>query len=349
MRAVPAKVLGVVAIWRAAAAAALLATVLVAPPVADAGTLEDVRARGSLECGVSDGVTGFSLFENGRWAGLDVEFCSAIAAAVLGNKDAVRFRPLPVGDRFRALMSGEVDVLARNTTWTLSRDTELGVRFVDVLFYDGQGFLVPRTHALASALELSGAKICVMSATLAEPALARFFSVRRMRFQPVASPHWTELVANYVSGVCNVLTADLTTLAVERSRLANPAEHVLLPELVSKEPLAPAVRDNDMQWFAVVRWTLKALIAAEELGLTRANVVAMRGGHTSEELAGFFGASIGATMGLPPDWAFQIVKQVGNYGEIFERTVGQGSSLKLERRLNDLWSRGGLMYAPPMR
>jgi len=323
--------------------------VLLWGPSGHAATLDVVKARGHLECGVSGDVPGFSIADaQGRWTGFDVDFCSAVAAAVLGNKNAVKFRQLSVGNRFRALTSGEVDVLAGNATWTLSRDTELGVRFVDVLFHDGQGFLVPRTHALASALELSGAKICALSGTHAEAALARFFSVRKMRYQLIAAEHWGDLVMQYTSGVCNVLTADLTTLAIERSRFADPDAHVLLPELVSKEPLAPAVRADDAEWFLIVRWTLMALISAEELGVTSANADVVSG-SAGEEIAGFLSASSGGAMGLPPDWAFQVIRQVGNYGEIFERNVGMRSPLKLKRRLNDLWSRGGLMYSPPMR
>ncbi|MEW5962923.1 MAG: amino acid ABC transporter substrate-binding protein [Pseudomonadota bacterium] len=306
-----------------------------------------MRARGHLECGVSDGVAGFSTVdERGRWSGLDVDLCRALAVAVLGDRSAVKLRPLPVADRFRALEAGEVDVLARNTTWTLSRDSERGVRFVDVLFYDGQGFLAPRTHALASALELTGAKVCVLAGAGAEAALAGFFNARRMRYQLVASAHWDELVRLYESGGCTVLSADISALASARSRLSLPSDHVLLPEMVSKEPLGPWVRASDSQWFAIVRWTLKVLIAAEELGISSTSVEAMQAAG-SEAVARLLGG--GAGLGLAPDWALQIVRQVGSYGELYERSLGQGSPLKLKRGLNDLWTRGGLMYAPPIR
>ena len=318
---------------------------------AHAGLLDAVRARGHVECGVSDGVPGLSTVDaSGRWSGLDVEFCAALAAATLGRADAVKYRPLSDADRFKALARGDVDLLARNTAWTLSRDTELGVRFVDVLLYDGQGFLVPRTHALASALELSGARICVQSGTHAEAGLAGFFAARKMRYQPVVSERWSALVQLYAGGQCSVLTGDLTVLASERSRLANPTDHVLLPELISKEPLAPAVGADDSQWFAGVRWTRMALVAAEELGITSANAEALRASGSEAQRA-FLGAGapLGSAIGLAPDWAFQVVRQVGNYGEIFSRNLGSDSPLALERRLNDLWSRGGLMYAPPVR
>lgn len=314
---------------------------------ATASTLETVRARGHLECGVSDGVAGFSTVdEKGRWSGLDVDFCRALAVAVLGDKTAVKFRPLSVADRFRALEAAEIDVLARNTTWTLSRDSEQGVRFVDVLFYDGQGFLAPRTHALASALELTGAKVCVLKGTGAEAALAGFFNARRMRFRLVASAHWDEVVHLYDKGECTVLSADISVLASARSRLSVPADHVLLPEMVSKEPLGPWVRASDSQWFAIVRWTLKALVAAEELGMSSASAQAMQAAG-SEAVAPVHGG--GASLGLASDWMLQIVRQVGSYGEIYEQNLGQASPLRLKRGLNDLWTRGGLMYAPPIR
>lgn len=319
--------------------------VLVGGPRAAASTLETVRARGHLECGVSDGVAGFSIVdEQGRWSGLDVDFCRALAVAVLGDRAKVKFRALTVADRFRALETGEVDVLARNTSWTLSRDSEAAVRFVDVLFHDGQGFLAPRTHALASALELTGAKICVLAGTGAENALAGYFNAKRMRHQVVSSAHWGELVRLYESGHCTVLSADISVLAAARSRLAAPAEHVLLPEMVSKEPLGPWVRSSDAPWFAIVRWTLQLLIAAEEIGLTSAGVATGAGGEALARLRGG-----GAGLGLAPDWAEQVVRQVGSYGEIYERNLGLGSPLRLKRGLNDLWTRGGLMYAPPMR
>jgi general L-amino acid transport system substrate-binding protein len=314
-------------------------------------TLERVRARGHLVCGVSEGTPGFSVSDaTGNWTGLDVEFCRAVAAAVLGNHNAVKFRPLSVADRFRALADGDVDVLARSTTWTLSRDTELIARFVGTLFHDGQGFLVRRAHSLTSVFELSGASICVLAGTSAERGLTDFFRAQQMRYQLVSAVRWEELVRAYQAGSCTLLSADVTLLAVERGRFANPADHILLPELVLKEPLGPAVRQGDEQWFSIVRWVLMALINAEELGVSSANADDMRA-SAIVSVRQFLGieASHGQGLGLKDDWAYRIVKQVGNYGEVFQRTVGADSTLGLERGFNDLWTRGGLMISAPFR
>ena len=286
----------------------------------------------------------------GQWSGLDVEFCSALAVGIFGKKDAVKFLNISVGDRFKALADGKVDVLSRMTAWTLTRDTELGARFVGVLFYDGQGFLVPRGHAIASVLELSGASVCVLPGSSGERGVTDFFGQRKMRFQLVTSDHWEHLVKTYAAGGCTVLTGDMSLLANERVRLANAAEHMMLPEMITKEPLGPAVKAGDEQWFSIVRWNYMALIAAEELGLTSANVDAMKT-STVLDIRRFLGleADLGAPLGLARDWAYQIVKQVGNYAEMFERTLGQGSPFKLERGWNNLWTKGGLMYAMPLR
>ena len=314
-------------------------------------TLETMRARGHVLCGISEPQPGFSEINEARVrSGLDVEFCSALAAAVFGTKDAVKFWPLSANDRFKALQTGDVDVLARGATWTLSRDTELGARFAGVLFYDGQGFLTRRGNAVTSVLELSGASICALPGPAGEQGVADFFNAQRMRYQMVMQAHWDDVVKAYAAGNCTVLSGDVSLLAAARSKLRQPAEHIILPELITKEPAGPAVRQDDPQWFAVVRWTLMALNEAEELGITSANVDAMRT-STEPEVRRFLGleANLGQALGLPRDWAYQIVKNVGNYGEIFDRTLGAKSNLKLARGLNNMWSKGGLMYAMPFR
>ena len=316
-----------------------------------ASRLDAVKARGYVNCGVGEAVAGFSQVNaKGQWSGLDVEFCSALAASVFGSKDAVKFRNLAAADRFKALEDGEVDVLTRATAWTLTRDTELGARFAGVLFYDGQGFLVPRGHAISSVLELSGASVCVLPGSSGERAVSDFFGQRKMRYQLVTLEHWGELVKTYAAGGCTVLTGDISMLAAERSHFVAANDQILLPETISKEPLGPAVKSGDDQWFSVVRWNYMALIAAEEMGLTSANVDAMKSSPVLD-IRRFLGleADLGAPLGLARDWAYQIVKQVGNYAEIFDRTLGAGSAIKLERGLNSLWTKGGLMYAAPLR
>lgn len=313
--------------------------------------LQEVRERGHLLCGVSEGTPGFSEADrSGKWHGLEVEFCAALAAAVLGNKDAVKYRQLSAQDRYSALASGDVDVLASAATWTLSRDTELGIRYTETLFYDGQGFLVRRAHALSSVFELSGASICAMAGTSADRALSDFFRAHQMRFQLVSAAHWQDVVKAYASESCTLLSGDLTVLAQERAKLATPTDHILLPEVVLKEPIGPAVAQGDDQWFSIVRWTLLALISAEEIGLDSSNVDEMRQSplvHVKQFLG--IDSNPGQGMGLAADWAYQIVKQVGNYGEIFNRTLGAKSIFKLERGMNDVWTRGGLLFSPPFR
>lgn len=330
---------------------AVVSILVLTGPAMSAGVLDKVKARGYVNCGVTDNAPGFSQVNpRGQWSGLDVEFCSALAAAIFGNKDAVKFRALPASERYRSLKDGEIDVLMRASSWTLSRDTDLGARFVGVLFYDGQGFLVPRGHAIASVLELSGASVCVLPGSSGERNVSDFFSQRRMRYQLVTSEKWDHLVKTYRGGGCTVLTGDLSTLATERSRFSDPGEHVLLPEMISKEPMAPAVRANDENWFSIVRWTYMALVTAEELGLTSANAENMRT-STVLDVRRFMGVetNLGSALGLSREWAFDIVRQVGNYGEIFDRTVGQDAPFKLERGLNNLWTKGGLMYGAPLR
>jgi general L-amino acid transport system substrate-binding protein len=340
----------------------LLSAVLVAgmflpasgPAGAAAGpgtTLDTIRARGNVLCGISEPEPGFSEINEARVrSGLDVEFCTALAAAVFGSKDAVKYWPLSPNGRFKALQSGDVDVLSRGATWTLSRDTELGARFAGVLYYDGQGFLTRRGNAVASVLELSGASICALPGPMGEQGVADFFNAQRMRYQLVTQAHWDDVVKAYAAGDCTVLSGDVSMLAVARAKMKQPTDHMILPELITKEPAGPAVRQDDAQWFAVVRWTLMALIEAEELGITSANVDAMRASN-APEVRRFLGleANLGQALGLPRDWAYQVVKNVGNYGEIFDRTLGAKSNLKIARGLNNLWTKGGLMYAMPFR
>ncbi|MFT3731043.1 MAG: amino acid ABC transporter substrate-binding protein [Hyphomicrobium sp.] len=312
--------------------------------------LDAVRARGKVVCGVQDHAPGFSeVSTRGVWSGMDIEFCSALAAAVLGDRDAVKFLSLNAADRFKSLQDNDVDVLL-GTSWTLTRDTELGARFAAPLYYDGQGFIIPRNHSIASVLELSGASICVLVDTSDEAAISDYFGSRKMRYQLITSDRWEDLIKTYSSGGCTVLTGDMTLLAYEKNRLANGADHMLLPEMISKEPYGPAVRLGDDGWFAIVRWTAMALIAAEEMNISSSNIDTMKA-SPSHEVRRFLGldADLGAPLGLSRDWAYQIVRQVGNYGEIFDRTFGQSSPLKLERGLNNLWSKGGLMYAEPFR
>ena len=314
-------------------------------------TLEAVKARGYINCGVGENSPGFSeVDERGQWKGLEVEFCSALAAAVFGDKAAVKFRALQAADRFKALQEGEIDVLLRSTAWTLSRDSDLGVRFTAVLFFDGQGFLVPRGHAVSSVLELSGASICVLPGGSGERTVSEFFTRSKMRYQLITSPRWEDLVKAYVAGGCTVLTGDMSLLAGQRSRMAPAADHVILSELISKEPIGPFVKSGDDTWFTIVRWTALSLFAAEELGLTSANVGGMDG-SSFQDVRRFIGldSNLGQPLGLARDWAMQVVKQVGNYGEIFERTFGQGSPFKFDRGHNNLWTKGGLMYAAPFR
>lgn len=334
-----------------AASFVIAAVSTTAATLAAAGTLETVKARGHILCGVGEDAPGFSRSdERGQWSGLDVEFCRALAVAVLGSKDAVKFRSLSPADRFNALTSGEIDVLSGATSWTLSRDTELGIRFVDTLFYDGQGFLVRRSNALTSVLELSGSSVCVQTGTSAEQGLVDFFKAHQMRFQLVVADRWEEIIKAYATGGCTLLTGDMSSLALERTRLANPADHMLLPELITKQPTGPAVRLGDEQWFAIVRWTLMALVAAEEMGLSSQNSDASRSSPLLD-VRRFLGvdANLGRGLGLVQDWAYQIVKQVGSYGEIYDRNLGVKSMLRLERGINNLWTRGGLLYAAPFR
>jgi general L-amino acid transport system substrate-binding protein len=323
----------------------------VAAQGASAQTLKAVKDRGMLNCGANGTLAGFGLPDaQGNWTGLDVDFCRAIAAAVLNDATKVKFVPLSTKDRFTALQSGEVDVLARNTTWTSSRDTSLGLNFVGVNYYDGQGFIVRKTLKVNSALELNGAAVCVQQGTTTELNLADYFGAHKMQLKTVTFATAGIVSLHRLIGRCDAYTTDASALYAERLRVANPNDHVILPEIISKEPLGPVVRHGDDQWFDVVKWTLFAMFDAEELNINSKNLdEAMK--STNPEIKRFVGTegNYGEQLGLSKDWAARIVKLVGNYGESFERNVGQGSPLKIERGLNKLWNKGGIQYAPPIR
>ena len=323
----------------------------VAAQNASAQTLKAVKDRGMLNCGANGTLAGFGLPDaQGKWTGLDVDFCRAIAAAVLNDSEKVKYVPLSAKDRFTALQSGEVDVLARNTTWTSSRDTSLGLNFTGVNYYDGQGFMVRKALKVNSALELNGASVCVQQGTTTELNLADYFSANKMQLKSVTFATANEAVKAYDAGRCDAYTTDASALYAERLRVSDPNDHIILPEIISKEPLGPAVRHGDDQWFDIVKWTLFAMMNAEELNISSKNVdEALK--STNPEIKRFVGTegNFGEQLGLGKDWAMRIVKQVGNYGETFERNVGLGSPLKIERGLNKLWTKGGIQYAPPVR
>ncbi len=332
-------------------ALAALAIVFTAQSASAQTTLKAVKDRGSLNCGSNGTLAGFGLPDaQGKWTGLDVDYCKALAAAVLGDPNKVKFVPLSAKDRFTALQSGEVDVLARNTTWTSSRDTSLGLNFVGVDYYDGQGFMVRKALKVNSALELNGASVCVQQGTTTELNLSDFFRAHNMQVKTVTFATANEAVKAYDAGRCDAYTTDASGLYAERLRLANADEHIVLPEVISKEPLGPAVRHGDDQWFDIAKWTLFALINAEELGMTQKNVDEMLK-SANPDVKRFVGTegNYGEQLGLAKDWAVQIVKAVGNYGEVFDRNVGATSPLKIDRGLNKLWNKGGIVYAPPVR
>ncbi|OLP60044.1 amino acid ABC transporter substrate-bindnig protein [Xaviernesmea oryzae] len=320
---------------------------------ASAGTLEDVKAKGFLQCGVNANLSGFgSQDSSGNFAGLDVDLCKAVAAAVFGDATKVKFTPLSAKDRFPALQSGEIDMLARNTTWTASRDSQLGFDFRAINYYDGQGFMVRKELNVKSALELSGAAVCVQTGTTTELNLADYFKSHNLQYNPVVFEKQEEVDAAYNAGRCDVYTTDQSGLYSIRLSLSNPDDHVILPEIISKEPLGPAVRQGDSKWFDIVSFTHYAMVTAEEFGITQANVEEMKK-SANPDIKRFLGeeegSTIGQDFGLSKDWAVNIIKAVGNYGEAFERNVGQGSPLKIKRGLNALWNQGGLQYAPPIR
>jgi len=333
--------------------AAIGAAVFAAASAASAATLADVKAKGFVTCGVSSGIPGFSNPDDkGEWSGIDVDYCRGIASAVFGDPSKAKFVALSSKDRFPALQSGEVDVLTRNTTWTISRDTSLGFNFRTVNYYDGQGFIVKKSLNVKSALELSGAAVCVQSGTTTELNLADYFKSNNLQYNPVVFEKLEEVNAAYQAGRCDVYTTDQSGLYATRLALSNPDEHVILPEIISKEPLGPAVRQGDDKWFDIVSWTGYALVQAEEFGITQANIDEMKN-STNPDIRRFLGTEkdtkVGTDLGLTNEWAYNIVKGVGNYGDVFERNIGSGSPLKIARGLNALWSKGGLQFAPPIR
>ena len=315
-------------------------------------TLDAVKKKGFVQCGISDGLPGFSYADaKGKYVGLDVDVCRAVAAAVFGDAEKVKYSPLTAKERFTALQSGEVDILSRNTTWTSSRDAAMGLNFTGVAYYDGQGFLVNKKLGVASARELDGATVCIQAGTTTELNLADYFRAHNLKFTPITYDTSDESAKSLESGRCDVLTSDQSQLYAQRIKLAAPDDYVVLPEVISKEPLGPAVRQGDEEWFDVVRWTLYAQLNAEELGVSSANVEELAKSTKNPDIARLLGAEgeYGKDLKLNKDWAVQIVKQVGNYGEIFERNVGPNSALKLPRGLNNQWNKGGIMYAPPIR
>jgi general L-amino acid transport system substrate-binding protein len=316
-----------------------------------AQTLKKVQDRGALMCGVSQGLPGFSNTDDkGNWTGFDVDVCRAIAAAVFNDPAKVKFLPLSAKDRFTALQSGEIDVLARNSTWTSSRDSSLGITFTAVNYFDGQGFMVRKSLKVNSALELNGASVCAQTGTTSELNLADYFRANNMKYEITAFVTADETVKAYEAGRCDAFTTDVSQLYAEKLKLANPADHVILPEIISKEPLAPAVRRGDDQWLAVVKWVQFAMLDAEELGISSKTIdEAVK--STQPEIKRLVGTEgvYGEQLGLTKDWVVRIVKQVGNYGEVFDRNVGTGSKLGITRGLNRLWTKGGIQYAPPIR
>lgn len=320
--------------------------------IASATTLEDVKARGVLNCGVNTGLVGFAAPDaNGNWSGFDVAICKAVAAAVLGDPTKVKYVPTTGQTRFTALTSGEVDLLSRNSTWTFSRDTDLKMDFAGVNYYDGQGFMVRKDSGITSAKELDGASVCIQTGTTTEMNLADYFKANNMTYQPIAVDSNAEGEQQYLAGACDAYTTDASGLAATRAAYADPENHVILPEIISKEPLGPAVRHGDNQWGDIVRWTLFALIAAEEYGITSANIDELAKGTENPEINRILGvdADLGPMTGLEKDWAVKAIKAGGNYGEIFAATIGESTPIGLARGLNAQWTQGGLMYAPPFR
>ena len=331
------------------AAAALVGTTGAA--FAQQKTLEQVKARGAVNCGVSPGLPGFAQPDNkGNWTGIDVEFCRAVAAAIFGDAKKVTFKPLTAKERFTALQSGEVDLLSRTTTWTMSRDTSMGLVFAGVTFYDGQGFMAKKSLGVKSAKALNGASVCVQTGTTTELNLADYFRANKMTYKPVVFEKADEALAAFDSGRCDVFTTDSSGLYAERIKLKDPAGAVILPEIISKEPLGPVVRQGDIGWFTAVKWVYFALLTAEELGVDSKNVDQMLG-SANPEIKRMLGkeGDFGKAIGLDNDWVVKIVKGVGNYAEMYERNVGKDSPLKIERGINKLWNAGGLQYAPPIR
>ena len=338
---------------RFALGAILTAGALASMPAQAGKTLDAIKARGQLNCGVNPSLPGFSAADSqGVWAGLDVDVCKAIAATVLNDASKIKWTPLNASQRFAVLQSGEIDVLSRNTTWTLTRDASLGLNFTGVTYYDGQGFMVTKKSKITSAKQLKGATVCVQSGTTTEKNLTDYSKANGMNMKPVVFETQEATNKAYFAGRCQAYTTDASGLASVRNKEAsNPDDHLVLPELISKEPLGPSVRRGDDEFFAIVKWVVFALIEAEEYGITQANVDQLKADSKDPVVQRILGTSedTGKLLGLDKDWAARAIKAVGNYGEIFERNVGPKSALKLPRGANNLWNKGGLMYAPPVR
>jgi general L-amino acid transport system substrate-binding protein len=332
---------------------ALAAGLVAAAPAMASKTMESIKKKGEVSCGVNTALGGFGIAgSDGKWTGFDVDYCRAIAAAALGDANKVRYVPLSAAQRFTALQSGEIDVLARNTTWTMSRDTQLGTTFGATNFFDGQGFLVPKSLKVKSAKQLKGATICVQSGTTTEKNLADYFRMNKMTYKPVVAEDLKVVIANYNEGRCKVFTSDASQLAAIRANDTKvPDDHIILPEIISKEPLGPVTRQGDEAWSKLVTWVHFAMITAEELGVNAGNVDQMRSDANPEiqRLLGQGNNDFGKSIGTDAQWAYRVIKQVGNYGEVFERHVGKKTPLKLDRGQNALWTNGGLQYAPPIR
>ncbi|MEK9831284.1 MAG: amino acid ABC transporter substrate-binding protein [Alphaproteobacteria bacterium] len=335
-----------------AMAVAGLMTLGVTANTAQAGTLEDVRAAGVLNCGMNTGLPGFAFTDDkGNWQGFDVAYCKALAAAVLGDPSKVKYVSLTGKQRFPALASGEIDVLSRNTTWTLSRDVDLGFTFIGVNYYDGQGFIGRTALGVKSAKELDGASICIQTGTTTELNLADFARDNNISYEPVPIETNAEARAAYEAERCDVYTTDASGLAATKATFDDPQNHMVFPEIISKEPLGPLVRQGDDEWADVARWTLNALISAEELGVTKANVAELAKGTDNPEINRMLGSegSMGEMLGLSKDWAVNAISSEGNYGEIFDKYLGPDTALGIERGLNALWTEGGILYSPPIR
>jgi len=331
---------------RLSAAAALVAT------IATAGTLDDVKKAGVLKCGVNTGLPGFSEADSkGNWRGLDVDYCRALAAVVLGDNSKVKYTPLNAKERFTALQSGEIDVLSRNTTNTETRDSALGINFAGVMYYDGQGFMVPKKLGIKDAKELDGATVCIQAGTTTELNLADYFRSNNMKFKAITFDTNDQVNKAFEAGRCDIVTTDASGLYAERTKMKNPENYVILPNIISKEPLAPAVRHGDDQWFDIAKWTRNALLTAEEKGITSANVDDAKAKSTDPEVKRLLGVEgdMCKNVGLDKECFYRAIKQVGNYGEVFERNVGANTPLKIQRGLNALWTKGGIQYSPPFR
>jgi general L-amino acid transport system substrate-binding protein len=317
----------------------------------DTRTLKRIQRRGEILCGVNTGLPGFSNPDaSGKWSGFDVDFCRALSAAIFDDPNKVKFVPLDANERFKELQSRKIDVLSRNSTWSMSRETDYELHFAAVSYYDGEGFMVPKSRNIDSGLELDGSKVCVQESTTTQLNLQDYFRANNMKYKEIKLPKLDDILKAYDSGQCDVLTTDVSQLYALRQRLAKPDDHTILPDVISKEPLAPVVRQRDEDWLLIVRWTFYAMVNAEELGITSKNVdQALKSDKPDvKRLMGTEGA-YGEELGLTKDWAARIVRHVGNYGEVYDRNVGVGSKLGIPRGLNQLWNAGGIQYAPPIR